>query len=122
MGLLSPFQCRILASSRASILESSSAPGEEGEERDCSTATNRRCWFQWHPRSNGVKEREAPENLVTRLVTGNSVLGHTSYLFETGSKRSPVSSSYKRIGRSEFQSFLEMFGPNLTLGIETTST
>jgi hypothetical protein len=42
-----------------------------------STPANRRCWFQWHPRSNGVKQREASENLVTRLVTGNRVLGHT---------------------------------------------
>jgi hypothetical protein len=76
VSLLSPLQCRILASSRASILESSSGR-EEAKERDCSTATDLRLFLRFS-RSHRVKEREAPENLVTRLVTGNSFLGHTS--------------------------------------------
>jgi hypothetical protein len=58
---------------------------KKAKRRDCSAATDLRLFLRFS-RSQRVKEREAPENLVTRLVTGNSVLGHTSYLFETGQK------------------------------------
>jgi hypothetical protein len=49
---------------------------EEGGGRECSTQAGPR-WYLRFPRSQRVKEREAPENVEARLVTGTDFLGHT---------------------------------------------
>ena len=49
---------------------------EAGESADFSTPAERR-WYLRFPRSQRVKEREAPENVEARLVTGTDFLGHT---------------------------------------------
>jgi hypothetical protein len=78
VGLLPPLQFRILASSRANAFcnhrRAEARIPEKG--RDCSTPTDRRRYLRF-PRSQRVKEREAPENVEARLVTSNGFLGHT---------------------------------------------
>jgi hypothetical protein len=50
--------------------------GNKAKARDCcSTATDRRLFLRFS-RSQRVKEREAPENFVTRLVASAFFLGH----------------------------------------------
>jgi hypothetical protein len=51
-------------------------PGRRSKGRECSTPTGHR-WYLRFPRSQRVKEREAPENVEARLVTGTGLLGHT---------------------------------------------
>ena len=78
VGLLPPLQFRILASSRANAFcnhrRAEAKIPEKG--RDCLTPTDRRRYLRF-PRSQRVKEREAPENVEARLVTSTGFLGHT---------------------------------------------